>query len=197
MAISRKNLRNSIHANTLVLKESDFSYDSIVKSIPKIRFFCKFHNLSCKFISKKKRDVNSLEDLAEAINYKSKRERISFIYDRVCYYLDSDFLGKNKCCFKEWQCEADRNKPYYKNCGCCRSKSGELCKYLENDHCTIRNLGCKFFICPTLKKKGLKYKTNDFYLLKYFCNLREKIVLRYTIFVPKEEVIERILSHRW
>ena len=197
MAISRKDLIKNIHDNTLVLREKEFSYESIIKSIPKICFFCKIHKLSCKLISRKKRDINSLEDLATAINISSKKERISFIYDKVCDYLDSDFLGKNKCCFRNGQCEADRLKSYYKDCGCCRSKSGELCEYLNKGRCTIRNLGCKFFICPTLKKKGLKYKTNDFYLLKYFCNMREKIILRYTIFVPKEEVIERVLSHRW
>ena len=197
MRISRKELMKHVEDKTLVLKEKNFSYEIIVKSIPKIRFFCKIHKLSCELISNKKRDINSLEDLANAINIRNKKERIEFIYDRVCDYLDSDFLGQNKCEFLKNQCLADRAKPYYKDCGCCRAKSGELCDYLKDGKCTIRNLGCKFFICPTLKKKGLKYKINDFYLLKYFCNFREKIVLRYTIFVPKEKVIERVLSHRW
>ena len=148
MRIIGKRLKENVINCELVINEKDFPYENIIQSIPRIRFFCKLHHVSCKFISKKKRAVNSLEDLATAINLSSKKERLDFIYDKVCDYLDSDFLGKNKCEFLKDQCIADRAKPYYKNCGCCRAKSGEVCEYLKDGHCTIRNLGCKFFICP-------------------------------------------------
>lgn len=197
MKLSRKDLEKNHKGNKLILSEKDYSYDLIILSLRKINRFCKKNDLKCVLISTKKREINSLEDLSYAINCTSRREQISYIYDKVCDYLDSDFLVKNKCKFKNNKCISDRNKKYSKDCGCCRAKSGELCKYLDKDHCTIKNLGCKFFVCPTLKKQGIKYKTNDFYLLKYFCNFREKVVLRYTIFVPKEDVIERILTHRW
>lgn len=194
--ISYKELKNNIH-KVLYLDEFDYSYDLIVASIPRIKRICKWYHVLFKVSERKPRNINSLKDIEKAINMKNKRERIEFIYDKVCDYLDDDFIKKNKCLFKNNQCISDRSKNYDKNCGCCRSRNGELCQYLKDGRCTIRNMGCKFFVCPTLKKRGVTYKTTDFPLLKYFCSFRQRIVLRYTIFVPKEKVIERVLSYRW
>ena len=194
--ISYRELKNNIH-NGLYLDEKDYSYDLIVSSIPRIRKICKWYHVPFKVSEVKSKNINSLKDIEIAINMKNKRARIEFIYDKVCDYLDYDFIKKNKCLFKDDKCISDRGKNYDKNCGCCRARNGEVCQYLEDGRCTIRNLGCKFFVCPTLKKKGVTYKTTDFPLLKYFCSFRQRIVLRYTIFVPKEKVIERVLNYRW
>lgn len=194
--ISYKELKNSIHSK-LILDESTYSYDLIIASIPRIKKICKWYNKGLEIKEKKKRDINCLKDIETAINIKNRRKQIEFIYDKVCDYLDFNFIKNNQCLFIHNQCVSDRGKKYKKDCGCCRSKNGMLCTYLKDGRCTIRNMGCKFFVCPTLKKLGITYKTTDFPLLKYFCSFRQRTVLRYTIFVPKEKVIERVLSYRW
>ena len=194
--ISYRTLSNNIDSK-LRISEKDYSYDLIISSIPRIIKICKWYNVDFEVIEVKNRPINSLKDIETAINIKDKREKISFIYDKVCDYLDYDFIKNNKCLFMNNKCISDRNKSYIKDCGCCRAKNGKLCEYLKDNRCTIRNMGCKFFVCSTLKKQGISYKINSFPLLKYFCSFRQKIVLRYTIFVPKEKVLERVLSYRW
>ena len=195
--ISYKYLVNSIKNGVLIIDEKDYSYNVIIKSIPRIKFICRLYGVNLSVLEIENRKINSLTDIATAINLKDKKELLNFIYDKTCDYLDYDFINKNKCVFKNNKCISDRNKDHVKDCGCCRSRNGSLCKYLVKGKCSIRNLGCKFFICPTLKKMGLRYKNKDFPLFNYFCNIREKIVLRYTIFIPKEKVIERCLRHWW
>ena len=88
MKLSREDLVKHIVKNTLVLDEKEYSYELLISSVPRIYKFCKKNNLKVVFISSKKRDINSLEDLGYAINCSNKEERISFIYDKVCDYLD-------------------------------------------------------------------------------------------------------------
>lgn len=196
--ISYKQLKNNlVKGKKLILSEKDYSYDLLVSSIPRIRKICRLNHVSLEIIENESRQINSLKDIEQAVNIHERGKQLSFIYDKICDYLDYDFIQNNKCLFKNDKCISDRGKSYDKNCGCCRSRSGEVCQYLIDGHCTIRNMGCKFFVCPTLKKRGISYKTRDFPLLKYFCNFRQRIVLRYTIFVPKEKVIERVLKYRW
>ena len=196
-SITYRKLFDCISDGKMTIKEGDYSYDEIIRSIPRIKLIKKLYNIEIVILELEDRKINSLNDILLVFNIKDKKKRLNFIYDKMCDYLDLDFVVNNKCLFKNNKCVSDRNKSYNKNCGCCRAKSGELCKFLINNRCSIRNLGCKFFICPTLKKRGLKYRNRDFPIFNYFCSFREKIVLRYTIFVPKEKVIERCLSHRW
>ena len=195
--ITYKDLVNCIYNKILIIDEDDYSYDKIIGSIRRIKLVSTIKRLEVKFIERKKRDVNSLKDLTVVFNLHNKKERLNFIYDKMCDYLDYYFIKKNKCVFINNKCISDRHKKYEKDCGCCRGRNGEICKYLKNNSCSIRNLGCKFYICPTLKKKGLSYKNRDFPIFNCFCSFREKIVLRYTIFVPKDKVIERCLTYRW
>ena len=129
-SIAYKALINSINDKELIIDEKNYTYDEIIRSIYKIKLLSKIFKVKVNIVEKEKRDINSLSDIATVINMKDKREKISFIYDRMCDYLDYEFIHKNKCVFIKNKCVSDRNKDYEKNCGCCRSKDGNLCKYL-------------------------------------------------------------------
>ena len=148
-------------------------------------------NYSIDFKYKKECNI-----LLEALNIKNKYERYSYIYDQVCNYLDDLFQKKNYCEFKNNKCFANRLKTFEKTCGCCINNKGEKCKFFDKDHCTIKCSGCKFYICPQLKKKKGSIKIKEIPIAYYFLNPRQIIVLRYTVFTPKEEIINKLIKLR-
>lgn len=195
---------NSIHINFNKPLEEE-KYQDFLKTIHKLRFICRkkvniditFDNKKIDIKKEKDQRIIDLYHIGQALNIKNKKERYEYIYDVVCDYLDSCFRGKNLCEFKNNKCLGDRNKKFEKSCGCCNGKNRGTCKYLINGSCSIKCMGCKLFTCPSLRKKGIKFRIKDIPLLNYFFNLRQKEVLAYTIFTPKDEVIERLIKFRW
>lgn len=149
-----------------------------------------------KYYEKEKLDKNIREitQLAEALNIKDKKQRLSYIYNKACDLLDSDFYGKNICNFKNNKCLHDR-KDENKYDGCCQSNNGKHCKYLKNHKCEVRCLACKFHICKELIKLGYKYRVNDILVLKYLLNFKQKIIVYLDYFMSEEEVLEDIYKN--
>lgn len=134
--------------------------------------------------------------MVHAINIKDKRKRYEYIYDIVCEQLDSEFKEKNLCNFNHNKCISVKNKNHCpeSNNGCCYGRHRGLCKYYKNKKCTIKSISCKLFTCKYLKKKKIKYRCNDFNLLKYFFNIRQKYILENSIFKDKEEIIRLLIK---
>ena len=144
--------------------------------------------------------------------YNRKRARAIYeeIHDKVCDYLDSEFYGKNICDFENNKCGEKRNTSSL--VGCCRPYKSKLlgpllpascnrvdaCKYLnlEDGKCRNKNISCKLYTCDYLRNKGIQFKINDIELLKDF-NIIQKYILKYSVFIPKEKLINRLLRWRW
>ena len=141
---------------------------------------------------KYKEDFDSIE---KALNIKNKKERLSYIYDVVCDYLDNMFIKDNRCEFKNNKCYSNRCKKFEKINGCCSNNQNVNCEYFDKDHCTIKCSGCKFYICPSLKKKVGPIKMEDIFITSLL-TLRQKTVLRYTVFTTKEEIVNKMLKFR-
>ena len=103
------------------------------------------------------------------------------------------FNYRNDFKYKE---EFDNINKFEKTCGCCSNNDGIECKYFDKDHCTIKCSGCKFYICPNLKKKKGPILMKDIFIAYYLLSPRERLVLRYTVFTPKEEIIEKMIKFR-
>lgn len=136
--------------------------------------------------------------ILHALDIKDEYERISYIYDELCDYLDNIFLCENVCGFKDNICSRRRDlmtrkkKDTYVN-GCCHSYiRNKDCKNLKDGHCTIKNVGCKLFTCHYLRKQGKKYTINQIFFAKYFLTDKQKKILTDEIFIPKEEVLEKM-----
>ncbi len=138
---------------------------------------------------------NDFDSIKEALNIKDKKKRLSFIYDEVCDYLDNFFIDNNLCKFKNNKCYSNRCKKFEKVNGCCSNNKNIACKYFDKDHCKIKCSGCKFYICPTLKKVQGSIKMKDIFITRLL-SIRQRIVLRYTVFTPKEEIIQKMLKFR-
>lgn len=177
-------------------------YNGFIKQIPKLRWKAREHiiglNYQGKTIFNDKEFIHELKDIPSIIttlNIKNKRKRYEYIYDVVCNYIDNEFKENNYCDFINNQCIYYRNQTNKEHInGCCFSyKKGLLCEYFNNG-CTIKSMGCKFHVCKYLKKQGITFKIDDFPLLKYFFNTRQKVILRFSFFTDKEEVINKLVK---
>ena len=159
----------------------------------------KYYKLSKKdFIFKYSKDFKHKDDCNEilkALNIKNKHDRLSYIYDVVCDHLDNMFIEKNMCEFKNNKCYSNRCKSFEKVNGCCSNNKNINCKYFDKNHCTIKCSGCKFYICPNLKKKKGPIKLKDIYITRLL-SIRQKIILRYTVFTPKEIIVHKMEKFR-
>lgn len=168
---------------------------------------------SDKCIYKKTIDMINNDDISEEekkkrisvvdkiIAEKDISKRYSILYDMICDYLDNEFQSNNICGFKDGICSRrqdmiDRGikKECYLN-GCCYGyKEGKTCDYLIDGHCSIKNIACKTFTCPYLRKKGYKFSINKIYFAKYFFNIAQKVYMEHTHFVDKDIVMKGIMK---
>lgn len=151
-------------------------------------------------LQEQKKHIKKVESL---IKINDKEERYSKLYDMICDYLDEEFQGKNICQFKDNICSRRKDlmergikKELYRD-GCCYSyRHHKLCENLKDGRCTIKNIGCKLFTCPYLRKKGYKYTINQIYFARYFFNTRQKVYIQTTFFVDKKVVMKGILKRK-
>lgn len=134
--------------------------------------------------------------IIHALNLKSLEERYSYIYDKVCYMLDKEFMNRNICKFSNNKCIGVRHCHYKDSLfGCCRGPKRGKCKYLDGKSCSIKSISCKLFTCSYLRKNNIKFRVNDFLLLKYFFNPIQKYYLEFSLFKDKKEMIEILMKY--
>ena len=186
------NLKKYKKDNKLIIDIND-NVDYYLKKTKLIKNYCDKNNLILEFKNNNNKD---LKDIEQTINIKDKKERYEFIYDKVCSYLDKN--NNNYCEFIDDICIRDRiNNNNHKN-GCCECNGRGKCKYLINSICTLNNcISCKLFTCKTLKEKGIEEKLNNYVLLKYFFNQKQKDILRFSYWTPKEIIIDRLINNKY
>lgn len=201
-------LSDYIKDNKLVIRINDDELDSIIKNTKRFIRICDKNNFFLEFIYNDKvlnekmllKDISdNLRDvitIMHAINLKNKEERYNYIYDTICFYLDEK-IKTNYCEFKDNICIKYRNKNSNHENGCCECKGRGKCKYLIDGVCTMKScMACKLFTCKTLRKMGIKENLNDYVLAKYFFNTKEKDILRFSYWTPKEIVMDKLLKVR-
>lgn len=175
--VTKKNAKRIIKNTRKYIKED------------KIKF-----NFNEEIDSKLHEDLMNIE---KAINIKDIEKRFSFIYDKVCDYLDNKYFGENLCGFDEnGICDYYREiDPTHYN-GCCYRDDRSLCEYFDEEHskCTERGISCKLYSCPTLRKKNIEYKIKDIPLLKYFFTIKQKFIIKYSFLKPKPYVMYKLME---
>lgn len=178
--------------NIYINKESDY-----YKKIYLLRLLSFFHikiNNNYKGI----KTIQEIDNITDILNTRNRKDKYSKIYNLSCDYLDNEFICKDLCNFKNNICICNRNKAKEKSVGSCcvKTKTKEVCSYFDdnNKYCKIRSLGCKLFVCPYLKKKGINYRVNDVVYLKYLLSFRQKIIAKCSIFTPEELVVNKWLK---
>ena len=205
--MKRIEIKEKIKNKVLKLELINDNIDDVYKSLPMIIKICNKKYVIDLIYNDEKIDIHyvtennivdkKLIDIIEvvhAINLKDIRKRFNYIYDTMCYKLD-ERRKRNYCQFENGICIKDRNKGSIHRNGCCECKGRGKCKYLVDGVCTLDLcFACKLFTCNTLKKMGLSQSINDFLLTKYFFTNKQKDILQFSYWTPKEVVMKRLLS---
>lgn len=128
-------------------------------------------------------DNQEIEPIIKALNIKKRNERIIYIYDYACSFIDHYWQNINYCGFKNNKCYTQQYKGCrYKN-GCCR-----LCVYQSLKGCTTSNLTCKLYYCTEVCKRYNVLKYDDIKILKLF-SFRQKIIIKHSYFCSREQIL--------
>lgn len=139
---------------------------------------------------------------AECIKIENKKDRVEFLYDKICEFLDYQFSSKNLCDFKNNMCFAKRK--YGKEMGCCHhyknaisgiifEKNLELCEFQKDKSCKAKCITCKMFVCDEIAKKGIKFTNNNVLIIKYYFNIIQKIIIRTSFFKKREDILKKLI----
>ena len=204
------NLRKLKNNDKLIIRLNKDNIDYYLKSTKRIIRYCDNKNLylvlyynnkildKYNFNSKKDNIIRDFITIMMAINIKDKYKRYEYIYDTVCSYLDEEIKTKNYCEFINDICIRDRLKGSNHKNGCCECVGRGKCRYLINSICTEKScMACKLFTCKTLSDRGIKYNINSFLLIKYFFTNKQKDILRFSYWTPKEIVLERLIKNKY
>ena len=143
----------------------------------------------------------SIVSALNIVKIKDKNERLVKIYECACKFLDNEFRNKNLCEFENDICLEKRCTNVTN--GCCHTYKNKilglflevqpktLCKYQNNKQCKADCLGCKLFVCNSIKnKKGIYYTTNNVPLIKYYFNIIQKIIIKSKVFTHKDDILK-------
>lgn len=147
-------------------------------------------------LSKEEKEI--INNIINILNSKTRRKKYELIYDYACDYLDNEFRSKNLCGFKNGMCSCNRHKRKdIQVSSCCeRVRTRIICEHFDHNKktCSIKSIGCKLFVCPYLRKKGVKYPIKKIPYLKYFLSMRQKAICITSIFQDKDVTINKFLK---
>ena len=152
-------------------------------------------------------------DCLKAIEIQDKRERTTFLYEKLCDELDAVWKKFNPCNFCNGICAAGKtDKRYSGPDGCC-AKAFDLsfwkepfavltqskffpCPYLgEKDGCTTQNAACKLFVCNYIKKNHLiELNPHEFIIYEACFSQKQRLILTYNFFRNKEQLLDKLLE---
>lgn len=194
--------KNRFKKNYSIIKDKVIL--SVYKKVIKIYEYSYKNNIKVKdiFLINYDKSINNnymikeLDSLLKAYLLKYE-DRINYIYDYMCNYLDNEFKDFNLCDFKnnlcvsrrELECNGCKNPLTY---GCCYTK-GRVCPNLINSRCTIKSLPCKFFTCRYLEKRGIKYRPWNYLMIRLFLSKRQMVILDQSLYTSKEIIINKLL----
>ena len=151
-------------------------------------------------------------DSLKAIEILDRKEKYTFIYETLCDELDAIWTKFNPCNFCNGYCAASMDDDRYNDPNGCCAKAFDLsfwtepfallkkedmfpCPYLGENGCTTRNLACKLFVCPYIKKNNLiELNPREFILYEGFFSPKQKLIVTYNYFRSKEQLIDKLIE---
>lgn len=163
---------------TIYLSNS-VDFDKFVRRLPFYNSFL-FRNVSFEVLGY---NFNMKDEIVRVLNIKRRREKLRYIVDEGCNYIDNFFGEKNICGFKNCKCYVQRkNKSEFCN-GCCRR-----CIYQSSKGCTTKNVACKLFFCSEVKCRNTIITFDDITLFKCLTFI-QKYILKNDYFSRIEDVV--------
>lgn len=130
-----------------------------------------------------------LSSIETALSIKSRRDRLAYIYDEACSYVDKSLASiENPCQFLQGKCRVQRCNGSKKVNGCCNR-----CRYQSSQGCKTKNLACKLFFCSEVTSRYKTITFDEIPILKVL-SFRQRFLLRSDYFASREEVLSDIYS---
>lgn len=162
----------------IIIIENVEDYNKLIKKIKiykSILYRNKFFECSCNPIFK------DVPFIIEALNIKKKKQRINYVYEYCCRYIDDYCKNKDFCKFKNNKCLTQYNNEYFN--GCCRG-----CRFQSKNGCMTSNLTCKLYYCSKVKNNHKVITINDLKILKCL-SVRNNIIIKHDFFSSKQEML--------
>ena len=160
-------------------------YQKFLKQLPLYRSAL---YLFTQFRIKSRVHAERVEEIARALNMKKRRERVSFVYDRACDYIDR-YNEENGiiCAYVNGMCEDPKHQRLPN--GCCF-----ICHMQTSTGCPTRNISCKLFYCDHMaeKHKDKILTVKDIDILRLFTP-EQRLIVKENVFVTRKTHI-RLLS---
>lgn len=128
-------------------------------------------------------DDAEVMSIVSALNIKSRKKRIEFVYDTACKMIDDKFKGLNICGFEGGKCHVQKLEGCKYINGCCR-----YCRYQSDKGCPTSNLACKLFFCSEVRERFEVIEFDDLNILKLL-NVRMRTVVSSDYFSKREDVL--------
>lgn len=124
--------------------------------------------------------------IVNALNIKSRRKRITYIYDEIIRNIEEFYKGRDLCKFKNSICISHRTCGKMYKCGCCRK-----CIYNEFGKCLTKNIACKMFYCSIAEGDNKVLSYGDVKLL-YLLSPLSRIIIKSDYFSLREDIINDV-----
>lgn len=172
--------------NITNLKKLIKKIESITKEYDKDKF-----SLLIKSNGNKKLENDVMECINAAL-CKTKKEKIEYIYDTVCNYLDEELKKNNHRQFKDDVCKDKKVTIEYCHATKRILKSKfKKCPLLKNNKCSTKCITCKLYTCDAIEKK---FKIRDIPLINIYFNPIQKFIIKTSYFTKREVIIDKLLK---
>ena len=163
----------------------------MVVTIHDYRQLNRFLFLYRSFLFKRVFFISSIKDeeilkMIEALNLKKRKERITYVLEEACNYIDNYYKNRNVCKFKNNKCDCHRALKKEIENGCCFK-----CKYQSANGCTTKNVACKLFLCSYAKRGIVPLDEKEIAILKILTR-KERYIMRYDFFSNISDVTKDI-----
>lgn len=146
------------------------------------------------------REINAVLDLPDLYS------QYNYIYNQACEELDEMFAQDNYCDLRKNVCACQRNESrivmeilnrfyklnYSKEFGL-RVDAG-LCYKLDGKTEAQKCIACKLYTCKYLRKRKIKVKPDDIFLIKIFFNKRQKLYIERAFFKSQEDIVRKLVK---
>ena len=167
------------------------SDDDYRKLLNKIWLYKSIFYYSTHFEVENNINNKQLDNIVKALNVKKRKDRIDFVYDHVCDYIDEYIKDKNICDFIDNKCFVQRRPNNKSFDGCC----GPIkCNKLVNGKCLTKNISCKLFYCPDARRKIKVLGIKDIDLFKIF-SIRQRLVCMIDVTYNREQILKDLYSY--
>lgn len=156
--------------------------DDYNKFIKKLKYYRTIFYKNTNFIVRSNNLFKDIPHITKALNIKNRKQRIDYVYDYCCNFIDNYCKDKNFCKFKNNKCLTQYDKKYIN--GCCRG-----CRFQSVKGCKTSNLTCKLFYCSKVKEKNRIIKYEDLKIIKCL-SFNNRVIIKHDFFVSREEMLK-------